>query len=719
MAASGDMAAAPRRVRPRYITVAPVVQVLAGNSVTGITVLACLTTADTCALRRLHPAVAATVAGVPWCDMNTPVVDTVRWRAALPAALGLRVDRLPKQVGDLAAAAAALVGVTRLELHKCGSSVTTAALVHLPSSLRVLKVLQPFGKISGASFAHLTALVSLDFDAWGDIIVTSLPPSLQKLRLLTCNDAPTADFRHLVALRVLSCTTDELSIATIASLPPSLEELNTGIARWPHDIPVSLAHLPRLRALRNGYNSTIHADTIASLPSCLMELIAPGRMSSSLFSHWHVLQTVNISGSDCDDEALASLPPSLVTLDVSSCEHLSPDAVLPYLPVLTTLDLSHTPIGNALVASLPPSLVTLHIMGCHRLTHGATFDHLPALRELHFSGADLSPVAIVTCRARGCIAPADGLLLSRHGRRLTSLAVLPDGRLAGRDEGGTMRSWDVKRRGEAVLLLMYGGKGSAGVLAVLSDRLVTDVSNVGDDWQKPVKGAVLHKVAGNGLDACGTSVEGLRGAGVNSLAVLPDGRLAAGCNKGSIRVVDVDAPAAEAAVLVGHTGSVEALVVLADGRLASGARDASVRVWDVSARACVATLVGCRGDVTALAVLADGRLASGGEDGSVRLWDVGTAACVGVLVGHTNAITALAALPDGRLASGAHDRTIRLWTLRHDAGSRLAEGSATAIVLGHQVWRAIALVTLPDGRLASSDRACVRLWQPPMLVPVP
>jgi len=64
------------------------VRVLAGNPVTGAGILACLNAVDASRLRRLHPAVAGTVARVPWCDMGTPVVDLVRRRAALPAAEG-------------------------------------------------------------------------------------------------------------------------------------------------------------------------------------------------------------------------------------------------------------------------------------------------------------------------------------------------------------------------------------------------------------------------------------------------------------------------------------------------------------------------------------------------------------------------------------------------------------------------------------------------------
>ena len=58
-----------------------------------VMVAACLNTEDATALRRLHPAIAAAVATVPWADTTTTVRDIVRWRAALPAAVGCTLSR--------------------------------------------------------------------------------------------------------------------------------------------------------------------------------------------------------------------------------------------------------------------------------------------------------------------------------------------------------------------------------------------------------------------------------------------------------------------------------------------------------------------------------------------------------------------------------------------------------------------------------------------------
>jgi len=439
--------------------VPPVVQLLAGNSVTGATVLACLNAADTRGLRRLHPAVAEVVAAVPWADMGTPVVDVVRWRAALPAAVGVRVGHLSERPDELAAAAAALAGVIHLDLRE---RVSEAVLVLLPPALRVLKVraLNYLRPVFGASVARLTALVSLDCDNW-EVQMDSLPPSLRDLRLTFCRIPSTADFRHLSALRVLSCTATELSSAIVSSFPPSLEELFVGGTHLPAG--VSLAHLPLLRVLRARFYEGITAVTVASLPPCLLELVLPGLRAAPSFAHLHALQKLDIRDSDCGDALLASLPPTLVTLDVSLSKKLTPAAVLPHLPVLTTLSVSCTEIGDALVASLPAGLTTLGIVDCRRVTHGATLDHLPALRELRNVGTDLSPTAIAACRGRGCVAPADGVLRGYAGN-VSCLAVLPDGRLVSGDRGGALQVWDVRRLGKACVV--WGVGSEAWVLAV-------------------------------------------------------------------------------------------------------------------------------------------------------------------------------------------------------------------------------------------------------------
>jgi WD40 repeat protein len=65
--------------------------------------------------------------------------------------------------------------------------------------------------------------------------------------------------------------------------------------------------------------------------------------------------------------------------------------------------------------------------------------------------------------------------------------------------------------------------------------------------------------------------------------VLPDGRLASGSWRNTIRLWDVNT-GAETAHLEGHSEWVTALCVLLDGGLASAAYDKTFRLWDTVTR---------------------------------------------------------------------------------------------------------------------------------------
>ena len=655
--AAADEAAAERDV-PLLVCV------LAGNSVTSATILACLNTADARHLRRLHPAVAGVVRGVPWAAMDTLVVDPVRWRAGLPAAVGARLAALA--VRDLLTsepAVAAVGGVTHLDMW----DVTDDVLARLPISLRTLKVRSCRNLTSSASFAHLTALTALEW--------SQSPVGREQ-----------AD-----------------------SLPPSLQELDISWARGLPD-SVSLAHLSQLQALRADWSEMLTDATLASLPPSLEKLHAAGCRKltpAASFGHLTALRLLDVSGSAISDGSLATMPPCLVFLYMRGCS-LTPDAVLPHLPALQLLDVSKTDIGDRLMAGLSGALVELRLAGCREVTAGASLDHLRALRLLHCIDTEIAPAALAACRARGCTVPAASVLRG-HEAFVTALALLADGRLASGDFNGEVRVWDVAEGAEATAV-RRADDTVVNALAVLQDgrRLVIGTTSLhGDSGCIEVWSVDGVPPTRNATIDCRSSVD--------ALAVLPNGRLAAGRDDGKVKIVDVDTEAV-VATLRGHTGEVVALAVLPDGTLVSGSHDASVRMWDVGARACVATLVGHTDGVTCLAVLTDGRLASeGGGDDAVRLWDVGARVCVGVLPGHAGDVTALAALPDGRLATGTRDGTIRLWDTRPAAasGASHAVGVTPVEVVGVLGGSVSVLLSLPDGRLACGGGAEVSLLELP------
>jgi len=545
-----------------------------------------------------------------------------------------------------------------------------------------------------------------------DEMLLRLPTSLRSLKVSFCRAlTERASLVHLTGLTMLDCSWTGVVDDGVAGLPPSLQELEICGAYLPDG--TSLAHLMHLRVLRVGI--CLDAATLASLPPSLLELDATLCQvlgSGASFDHLLALRTLTVSNTDINDASLASLPPSLVSLNARLCPNLTPAAALPPLPSLRQLDVSGTRVGDALVASLPAGLAELRMSLCAHITSCTTLDHVPGLQVLHSYGTDLAPGVLAGCRARGCVVPVAGVLRG-HRHLVRSLALLADGRLASGDLRGEVRVWNVVAGGgEAgvVRLNTYGG----GVVA-----MATLCGNFLGRHRLAASGA--ERVEVWVVDAvppfCIETVDHCNGT-VHALAVLRDGRLAAGRADGVVLIVDAS-NCHPVAMLEGHTGIVTAVAALPNGTLASGSDDKTVRVWDVDTRECVARLEGHADWVNALAVLPDGRLASGSIDGTVGLWDVGTRTCVGVLTGHTDCVTALAALPDGRLATGSSDGSIRVWDTRPAAAvaASHAAGSAPMVALAQGLGTLCALLLLPDGRLACAVEDAVHLLHVPPPVP--
>jgi len=438
------------------------VQVLGGNPVTAISVFACLNAADPRALRRLHPAVMAAVAGVPWADTETPVHDVVRWRAALPGATGVRVAPLKMSYRDmLPQFEAALAGLTQLYFPVCWEMCSNwdDVLRRLPPSLRVLKLGRThcLGEISDASLAHLTALETLDCNALQVAVGGHLPPTLQVLRMVHCNaTTQRGGFQHLRALRSFMYIPAgvHLSDEVVRNLPPSLRAL--GMLDTSSLPPgTSLAHLTQLTEC-NVDNTGIDSATLASLPATIVKLNVTSCYKLShgaSFAHLTALRNLYASASGIGDASLASLPPSLTSLNVKFCGGFTPAAVFPPLPALQVLDVGYTAIGDAAVASMSASLTDLRMTNCRHVTTAATLDHLPALRELHSWSTNLSQAAIMACHARGCATSVEVGALPIPERAL-ALAPLADGRLAFMDAswGSRLHVWEAGPEGEPIVV---------------------------------------------------------------------------------------------------------------------------------------------------------------------------------------------------------------------------------------------------------------------------
>jgi len=416
---SYDVAADVRGAPPPAMEAPPplLVQLLGGNVVTSAFVLSCINTVDATVLRRLHPALAAAIEAVPWAtDAAIRVHDTARWRAALPAATALKLAPKKEPLSLCRGEAlAALSSVTSMDLARC-LDVTNAVIARLPPTLRALHVAE-CRRLSCTSFLHLLALESLDCSNTNAVTagVAHLPPSLRKLRMHNNSRQEPADFSHLQNLRVLKCKKQSVfTVASAASLPPSLEELD--ISKLPlyierSELPPawSIAHLNRLRVFY-AVEATIDNAAIATLPPSLLvlNLNSYKPLSSAVsFVHLTCLHTLRLCGALIDSGTLATLPLSLVSLDLYETKGLTLATVFPPLPELRELNVSYTNIGDAAVASMPAALVELHMTHCRNVTQRASLDHLVALRVVQNDGTDLSSTTIEACLMSGCATSAN------------------------------------------------------------------------------------------------------------------------------------------------------------------------------------------------------------------------------------------------------------------------------------------------------------------------
>ncbi len=199
-------------------------------------------------------------------------------------------------------------------------------------------------------------------------------------------------------------------------------------------------------------------------------------------------------------------------------------------------------------------------------------------------------------------------------------------------------------------------------------------------------------------------------APIFSLALSADSHwLATGSADHTVRLWDLESPAAPPMVLTGHDDAVLAVAISPNHHwLATGSADHTVRLWDLESPAATPAVLNDHDDaVLAVAISPDSHwLATGSADHTARLWDLTDPLSHSIVLnGHDGAVQTVAISPDNRwLATGSADHSVRLWDL--------AAPTAEALVLnGHT--EAVQMVTFsPDQRwlVSASADSTARLW---------
>jgi WD40 repeat protein len=213
---------------------------------------------------------------------------------------------------------------------------------------------------------------------------------------------------------------------------------------------------------------------------------------------------------------------------------------------------------------------------------------------------------------------------------------------------------------------------------------------------------------------------------VHSVAISPDGRLAASGSGGILPVTSsardrewVDAPdysvrlwdmasGREIRRFKGHGAAVTGLAFSKDGSLlaSAGSHDHTARIWEVATGKQLHCLRRDNTKSGGVAFLPDGRhVLSAGDDRLLRLWDVKTGKQVGRFEGHKGPVGPVRVSPDGRrIASGSGDKTARLWDAKTGKVLRQFPGHTHSLE---------SVAFSPDGRrllTADPPSNVFRLW---------
>lgn len=342
--------------------------------------------------------------------------------------------------------------------------------------------------------------------------------------------------------------------------------------------------------------------------------------------------------------------------------------VLPGDRVAVSASEDHTIRTWDLVRGVGLQVLTAHSGPVNRLLL------VPGGRQL-LSCSDDRTIRVWDAASMLCVAVLHG-----HHDYVSAMACSPDGRTlvsAGRD--GAVLVWDLPQR---TLRCRFAGHTAWVVATAISPdgrtAVTSSVSNELWAWDlehlcpdRPFydsgHGDVRYVLGDIFVGDNNTSGTGHRSY-ARALAFSPDGRRLVSGRDGLI-VWDV-ATRQQVRRLHAHGWPIDSMAVLPDGRLATGAH--SIKLWDMRQGAVAATLPGHDGnDIDAIVPLSDGRLLSSGHDGALRLWDP---TIDGEPV-HTGRVSGVRFSPCGRhLVSAASDGCLRVWSASSGACEQVLGG---------------------------------------------
>jgi WD40 repeat protein len=321
-------------------------------------------------------------------------------------------------------------------------------------------------------------------------------------------------------------------------------------------------------------------------------------------------------------------------------------------------------------------------------------------------------VAVLPCDPSGCFAERivsgshDGIIriwnlqtekcditFTEHDKKISCLALLPDGRIVSGSDDFTLKIWNVqtgqRSNPEGKCDKTFRHNDCVQCLAVII--LKHDLTSVFPDY-RIISGSndTTCKIWNPQTGECDMTFT-KHNSWVNYLSVImlkqystsvlsdgPSDRFAeqfvnSGSIDGTLKIWDPKT--GNCNITFKHSQYVRCVAILSDSllgpcfsrscfaeKIVSGSDDYKVRIWNVQTGECDITLSGHSNVIFRIVVLPDGRIISGSNDNTLKIWDIRTGNRDMTLEGHTSLITSIVVLSDGRIASGSCDSKLKIWS---------------------------------------------------------
>ncbi len=278
--------------------------------------------------------------------------------------------------------------------------------------------------------------------------------------------------------------------------------------------------------------------------------------------------------------------------------------------------------------------------------------------------------------------PYPGRLLAQcigHGAQISSVAILPDGRIVSGSYDGTMRIWAAD--GKQLALCQHTGLVYK-VIVLLNGLIISSSSDNN-----------LYVWSGDGrhLATCQGHENQL-----SYLAELPDDIIVSSSYDRTVRIWTMQG---QQKALCQHEGLVISIAINSAGEIVTGSSEGIISIWRADGE-LLRCWKGHEKSVEDIALTLDNRIVSCSADTTIRIWDM-RGNQVGQCKAHKKRFKALTITPDAKIVSLSIDHVAHVWNLK---GQHLDEFKVNA-------KDTFPAIRLRDGKIIfGTKNSYARVW---------